>query len=46
MLALLDGKERSLGEWRALLESGGFRLLAAHPLRTPSSLSLLEVAPL
>ena len=36
MMALADGKERSRGEWDALLRTAGFKLARVHPVRSPS----------
>jgi hypothetical protein len=42
MLVLLGGKERTEGEWRALLRDGGFELVGITP--TPAT-SLIEATP-
>ena len=43
MLVIPGGRERTLDDWRALLASGGFRLVAET--QTASPLSVLEAIP-
>jgi|SRR5579884_423942 len=43
MLVLPGGRERTLDEWRSLLDGGGFRLVGET--RTASPLSVLEAVP-
>lgn len=43
MMALAGGKERTVGEWRALLASGGFRLDSVTPLS--NGMSILAAQP-
>jgi hypothetical protein len=43
MLVLLGGKERSEGEWRALLGQGGFELTAVQPA---AGTNLIEATPI
>lgn len=38
MMVMVDGKDRSVGEWRALLADGGWELDAVHPLATGQSI--------
>jgi len=38
MLPIAGGKERTQGEWEALLRSAGFRLQRVHRLRTVTSI--------
>ena len=43
MMALAGGKERTVGEWRALLASGGVRLDSVTPLS--NGMSILAAQP-
>ena len=38
MLAMVDGKERTRGEWAALRSSAGFKLARVHRVRAPSGI--------
>lgn len=38
MMVMAGGKERTVGEWRALLASGGFRLESVTPLSNGSAI--------
>lgn len=43
MLAMCNGRERTLEEWKSLLDAGGWRIKRVHPLRTLAS--LVEAVP-
>lgn len=43
MLVMTGGRERSLAEYRTLLESAGLKILKVHPTRSP--FSIIEAAP-
>ena len=42
MLALLNGRERTAGEFETLFAEAGLEMIAIHPTAAPSTLSLVE----
>jgi len=46
MLLLTGGRERSLAEFRSLLATAGYELVAVHPVRSTRGASVLEARPI